>query len=218
MKIESDAQLQRTVLQEFEWDPSIDSSKIGVAAGDGVVTLSGFVPSYADKMAAERVAKRVYGVRAVVNNIDVKLIGARQTDTDIAAAAVSALKWDSNVVEDHFKLTVSNGWVTLEGETEWWFQKDAAERAIHNLSGVKGITNNITIKAKAKPESIKNSIEAALQRSAELDARRISVEVRERKVILKGNVRSWAERDAAQQLAWSAPGVAAVENEIQVTP
>jgi len=217
MRIETDAKLQHTVLQELEWDPSIDASKIGVAASDGVVTLTGSVSTYTDKLAAERVAKRVYAVKAVVNNIDVKLLGAKQTDTDIAAA-VNALKWDSSILEDHFKLTVSNGWVTLEGDTEWWYQRDAAERAIQHLSGVKGITNNIKIKATADKGSIKDSIEAALERSAELDARRISVEVRDRTVILRGNVRSWAEREAAQHLAWSAPGVMEVENEIEVTP
>lgn len=218
MKIEDDAKLQHSVLQELEWDPSIDASKIGVAASDGVVTLSGYVSTYADKMAAERVAKRVYAVRAVVNKIDVKLLGTGPTDIDIAAAAVNALKWDSSVLADHFKITVSNGWVTLEGETEWWFQKDAAERAIQNLSGVKGIINNVKIKAQIEPEAIKDNIEAAIQRSAELDARRISVEVEDRRVILRGNVRSWAEREAAQKLAWSAPGVMVVENAIEVTP
>ena len=218
MRIGDDANLQHMVLQELEWDPSIDASKIGVAASDGVVTLTGYVSTYADRMAAERVAKRVYAVRAVVNKIDVKLVGTGPTDFDIAAAAVNALKWDSNVLEDHFKITVSNGWVTLEGETEWWFQKDAAEQAIQNLSGVKGIINNVKIKAEIKPEAIKNNIEAAIQRSAELDSRRISVEVEDRRVILRGNVRSWAEREAAQKLAWSAPGVMVVENAIEVTP
>ncbi len=219
MKIDSDTRLQHNVLAELEWDPSVDASQIGVAAKEGVVTLTGAVTRFADKMTAERVAKRVYSVRAVANDISVKLPGGTErSDTDIAAAAVTALKWDATVPDDRIKLTVRNGHLTLDGDVEWWYQKDAAEHAVRNLTGVRGVTNDIKVKARTKPADIKDKIEAAFRRSAEIDARRVTVETHDGKVILHGCVRSWAEREEAQHAAAAAPGVTAVDNLISVTP
>ena len=217
--MKTDTQLQHDVLAEFEWEPSIDASQVGVRAKDGVVTLTGSVASYADKMTAERVAKRVYGVKAVANDVEVKIPGSSQrSDSDIAAAAVSALKWDTTVPEDRIKVTVRNGWITLEGKVDWWYQKDTAERVLRNLTGVTGLTSQITMKSRVKPGEVKTKIEAAFRRSAELDARRVGVEARDGKVILHGNVHSWTEKQEAEQAAWAAPGVSEVENRLTVTP
>jgi osmotically-inducible protein OsmY len=219
MKTMTDGDLQEDVLHELEWEPSVDAAHIGVAAKGGVITLSGSVTSYAEKWAAETAAKRVYGVRAVANEIQVKLPGTSQrTDQDIAEACVKALKSHVSVPADKIKVTVSKAWVTLEGQVDWQYQKDAAESAVRYLSGVTGVTNLITVKPLVTPSEIKSKIEAALKRSAEVDAHRITVEVEGGKVILRGKVRSWAERDEAAREAWAAPGVGTVENFITVEP
>jgi len=219
MKVANDTKLQHDVLTELEWEPSIDASKIGVTAKGGVVTLTGSVSSYADKMTAERAAKRIYGVKAVANDIKVRFLAYEEkSDTDIAAAAVSALKWDASVPSDAVQVTVRDGWITLEGEVERYYQKYAAERAVRTLRGIKGVVNNVKLKARVQPGDVQDKIEAAFKRSAEIDARRISVEAHDGRVILYGSVRSWTERDEAEQAALAAPGVTAVENHVAVAP
>jgi osmotically-inducible protein OsmY len=215
--MKTDSELKREVLDELKWEPSVNEAHIGVSVKEGVVTLSGHVPSYAEKYAAERAAKRVYGVRAVANELDVKLpTSSQRTDEDIAIACVNALKANVSVPSDRIKITVSKGWVTLEGEVEWQYQKNAAENTVRYLTGVAGVTNLITVKPRVSPTELKAKIEDAFKRSAELDAQRVTVEVDGSKVILRGTVRSWAEREEAARAAWSAPGVAYVDNMIGV--
>jgi osmotically-inducible protein OsmY len=215
----TDTEIQRDVLAELKWDARVIPNEIGVAVKDGVVTLMGWVDSYSKKWAAEEAAHRVRGVKAVANDIEVRLpVFAERSDADIAAAAVRALEWDAVVPVDKIDVTVSKGWVTLKGEVEWQYQKDDAERVVRRLSGVKGVVNLIAVKPRVTPSELKERIEQALLRTAELDAERITVDVLGSKVILKGTVRSWAERKEAERQAWLAPGVTSVENRITVEP
>jgi osmotically-inducible protein OsmY len=217
--MKSDSELKRDVENELTWEPSVNEAHIGVTVKDGIVTLTGHVPSFAEKYGAEKSAKRVYGVKAVADELDVKLAGsAKRTDEDIAQACVSALKESYSVPHEKVKVVVNSGWVTLEVEVEWQFQRVAAMDAVRYLTGVTGVSNGMTIKARVSPKDVKDKIKAAFHRSAEIDARRVEIEARDGKVILHGSVRSWAEREEAQQAAWAAPGVTAVENEIMVTP
>jgi osmotically-inducible protein OsmY len=217
--MKTDTQLQHDVLAQLDWEPSIDAAQIGVTAKESVVTLTGSVSTYAAKMTAERATKSVYGVKGVANDIEVKIPGTtRRSDTEIAAAALNALRWDAVVPDDRIRVTVRDGWVTLEGDAQWQYERDAAERDVRNLTGVRGVTNQMSLKSRAQPGEVKQKIEAAFKRSAELDARRVGVEARDGKVILHGNVRSFAEREEAQRAAWAAPGVVEVDNRLSVIP
>jgi osmotically-inducible protein OsmY len=215
--IKSDSELRRDVERELEWEPSIDARGIGVSVVDSIVTLTGEVSSYAEKWKAERAAERVAGVRGVVNEIEVKT-STEHSDTDIARAAVDALARDVMVPADRIKIRVEKGWVTLKGEVSWDFQRRAAERAIRNLPGIKGISNLISVKPRVEPLEVKQRIEETFKREAAIDANRITVEVNGGEVTLRGLVRSSAERHQAEMAAWSAPGVYAVQNLITVEP
>jgi osmotically-inducible protein OsmY len=213
----SDKDLRKDVLAELEYEPSIDARDIGVIVKDGVVTLNGAVTSYFEKWKAERAAERVVGVRAVANEIEVRLPGeSRRTDADIAAAAVNALRWNTLVPFDKIKVTVDNGWVSLKGEVNYKYQKETAEHAVRNLTGVVGVSNLIVIKPSVSSTEVKRKIEDALERMAQVDAQKIQVETTDGQVVLKGSVRSWAEREEAEKAAWRAPGVAYVEDQIRI--
>jgi len=206
------------VLAEFKWDARVLPNEIGVAVNDGVVTLTGWVDSYAKRWGAEEAAYRVRGVKAVANDVEVRLPGSSErTDSDIAAAAVRALQWDNLVPADRINVTVSKGWVTLKGEVEWQYQKENAERDVRKLWGVKGVSNLITVKPRVRASELKDKIEQALVRSVKTDAERITVEVEGSKVILEGTVRSWAEREEAERATWLAPGVTSVDNRITIS-
>jgi len=217
--MKTDSKLRHDVLEELQWDPGIDANEIGVAVKEGVVTLAGDVSRYGEKMAAERAVKRVYGVKAVANDLRVRIHSPMQrTDPEIATAALHVLKWDGSIPAEQITVTVREGHVILEGTVEGQYHKEAAGCAVRNLVGVKDVTNSIHVKILPTRAEVKEQIEAAFLRSAEIDARRVSVDTHDGQVVLRGHVRSWAERGEAERAAWAAPGVGDVKNELIVTP
>lgn len=210
-------QLQLDVLEELRWDPKLKPGEIGVSVREGVVTLTGHVHSYGAKLAAEEAAKRVRGVKAVANDLVVRLSASdARDDTDLAEVALLALKWNTSIPDDRIQVTVREGWVTLEGTVDWHFQKESATEAVRELAGVRGVINLVTVAAAVTPGVVREGIELAFRRSAKLDADTVSVEVQGNTVILRGAIRSWAEYEDAELAAWRAPGVIRVKNQLTV--
>jgi osmotically-inducible protein OsmY len=221
--VKTDTELQRDVMTELKWEPTIHAAEIGVSVKDGVVTLNGVVDSYSKKWAIDRAARRVSGVKAVAEEIKVTLpVPYKRADEDIARSATNVLNWNVWIPRDRVKVMVQDGWITLTGNVNWYYQKEHAENAVRHLIGVVGVTNSITIKPPVptvKAFEVKNGIEDALKRNARLlrDAEKITVEISGSKVILRGSVGSWADHDEAGYAAYCAPGVSEVENNLRVT-
>jgi osmotically-inducible protein OsmY len=217
--MKSDSEIERDVREELQWNPDLDSTDIAVTAKNGVVTLTGFVRSYTEKYEAEAATKRVAGVVGLANDLEVRMPSVdERPDPDIARDAVAAIKSQLPISWENVKVIVKGGWVTLEGEVEWQYQRQSAESAVRRIKGVKGVSNVIRLKPRAQPSEIKRKIQDAFRRNAEVDANRITVETKGSEVTLKGTVRSWIEREEAERVAWSAPGVTKVEDRIIVSP
>ena len=213
--VKTDSQLQHDVLEELKWDPKIDHSHIGVAAEKGVVTLTGFVPTYAEKVAAETAARRVFGVRAVAQDVEVRFPSDPKTsDSEIARRILDIFSWDVTVPDQRITVSVAQGSVTLRGQVDWHYQRAAAFKAASRISGVKGVTNLIDVRSKASPTDVRERIQAAFKRSSAIDANAIDIEVDGGTVRLTGRVRGWNERRVAEDAAWAAPGVTKVEDGI----
>lgn len=216
--MKTNEQLQRDVMDELKWDPLIAASEIGVSAKDGVITLSGYVDSYSKKYAAEKAAKRVEGVIAVAEDIEVRFSKAgRRDDTAIAETILNAFKWSTLVPESKLKVKVDEGWVTLEGTVDWQFQKDAAYKAVRDIAGVKSVVNAIALKPRLEKIDIEKSIRQALHRRATVNADSIRVRTEGGKVILNGRASTWNERREVEKAVWSSPGVSEVEDNIAIT-
>jgi osmotically-inducible protein OsmY len=217
--MKTDSEIRDDVINELRWDPQVtDPDAIGVAVADGAVTLTGHVSTYAEKLATARAAERVYGVKAVANELQVKLPGTARDDTDIAKAIAHVLEWNVQVPEGRVHARVQGGWVTLDGEVDYDFQRREVERMVRQVGGVIGVTDLITVKPPASPEKVQAVIENAFKREAEIDARHIKVEVSDHTATLYGHVHSLHEASAARAAAASAPGVAAVESHLLVSP
>jgi osmotically-inducible protein OsmY len=216
--MKTDSQLQQDVMAELKWEPAVHAEQIGVEVKDGIVTLAGHVDSFPAKWNAERAAQRVYGVKALAVEIDVKLNGStKHTDTDIARSAKNMLLWTTYLPTDSVKVMVEDGWLTLSGEVEWEFQRATANTAVRYLAGVSGVSNQITIKPHATASVVKADIESALKRVVTKDAQNISVSVSGSEVTLRGSLPSWAERETASQAAWRTPGVKSVVDHITIS-
>jgi osmotically-inducible protein OsmY len=217
--MKSDHEIELDVKDELQWDPNLDATDIAVSVKKGVVTLAGFVKTYADKYEAESAAKRVAGVLGVANDIEVRMPSVdERPDPEIARDAVAAIKSQLPISSENIKVIVKDGWVTLEGSVEWQYQRNTAETAVRRIKGVRGVSNLIQLKPRVQPSEIKRKIQDAFKRSAEVDANRITVEANGGEVVLKGTVRSWIEREEAERAAWAAPGVTKVEDRIVVSP
>jgi len=213
----SDKTLRQAVIDELEWEPSVNAQHIGVAVEDGVVTVTGHVGSYVERLAAEKAVKRVKGVRAIAEEIEVRFPSDKKTaDDQIAKRALDVIAWDSTIPKDKIQIKVQNGFVTLSGEVDWFYQRDDAEAAVRKLTGVKGLSNEIKVKPQVRGTDIKQRIETALKRNAEVEADAIKVTVQEGRVILDCKVKAWYERELAERTAWSAPGVISVEDRISI--
>jgi len=209
--------LQQNVIDELTWDPSVDATHVDVAVHDGIVTLTGYVNSYFEKKKCEQIAKRIARVKAVVDEIDLKLAGiAKRGDLEIAEAAVNALKLNVLIPQDSIKITVEKGWIVLDGEVDWQYQSNAAEFALRTMIGIKGISNKIHVRPSVSAADVKSKIQSALMRNAQIDSNNIAVDIKGGTAILRGHVRSWAEREQAETATWSAPGIVKVENEVIV--
>ena len=213
----TDITLRQNILDELEFEPSIDAAHIGVAVEDGIVTLTGHVSSYWEKTTAENVVKRIKGVKGIAEEIEVRLVGLKGTaDDEIAKRAVNAVTWNVSIPRDKVQVKVQDGWITLMGKLEWQYQKNAAAEAVRGLPGVVGIANQIEITPRVSVSDIKKRIEDALKRDAETEAQAVHVKVLDGRVTLEGKVRTWSERQAAERAAWSSPGVKTVEDRISI--
>ena len=213
----SDLELRQDVLDELEFEPSVNAAHIGVAANRGVVTLTGFVTNYAEKAAAERAARRVKGVKAIAEEIEVRLPSdTKRADDEIAARAVDILKWQVGFPADRIAVKVEKGIVTLTGEVDWQYQRTEAEHVVHKLTGVIGVLNQIRVAAPVRASEVKEKIQKALERSADVEASRITVQTDGGRIVLIGKVRAWYERDIAERAAWSAPGVTEVQDHLTI--
>jgi osmotically-inducible protein OsmY len=215
--MKTDAQIQKDVMDELNWEPRLKASEIGVSVDDGIVCLAGFVENYSQKLNAEKSIQKITGVRGLVNNINVKLThDGQKNDLEIAEAVANAMKWNTTIPDQEIKVKVENGWVTLNGEVEWDFQRQAAHKESAKLLGVRGVINNISLKPRATVNDVKSKILKSFERNAVLDAKGIKVDVNGSKITISGTVHSWEERSDAEIAAWSAPGVTDVNNKIEV--
>lgn len=212
-----DSTLRQDIIDELEFEPSLDAASIGIAVEKGIVTLTGHVANYTEKVTARDVVQRVKGVRGIADRLEIRLMNQKKTaDDEIAARAIAIIDWDTTIPESDVQVVVSKGWITLKGDVDWQYQRESAEHAVRKLSGVSGVSNLITVRKRPQPADVKSRIEAALRRNAEIEANAIRVSVHDSSIVLEGHVHSWSERRAAQNAAWSVPGIAFVDDRLSV--